>query len=771
MVKPRTREQKMREITIYGLVQGVGFRPFVAEAAQERSISGTVLNAGGIVKVRAASDDDEALDDFIQRLSSCDIPGARVDEIVVTETCDDEQFDGFSIVESESFDDELRFLPADMATCDKCESQLKDRSDRRYRYPFISCTSCGPRYSIMTALPYDRERTSMSFFKLCDECEADYKRPHDIRRHAQTIACEKCGPKLKLICGGGDELYSENALNEAVKMLREGKILAVKDIGGFHFCFDPYCDEAGKRLREYKHREQKPFAVMFCDTLQIKEMAFVSETEQKLLTSTERPIVLLKKNKDKDFAPSVCEGYVSVGAMLPSNSLQILLLDELKTLVMTSGNRGGEPIATQDEPMLEALHAGFIDGVLTHDREIINGQDDSIYQVTKVGDTEYIQIIRRARGCVPEPIRMNVSFDQDMFAAGADLKNVFALARKNMAYLSPHFGDLDDIRCVKSRERGIATLKTLTGIDPKIAICDYHPGYISTKKTKEEYESVSQIQHHFAHVASVMAEHGLQGDIIGVAFDGTGYGDDGTIWGSEFFRIKEKGYERAGHFSSVTMTGGDSAALDGNIALNCYLVEAQNRGLLTQGEIDEIVSKKDSYELTKKAIFAGINTIKSSSMGRLFDAVSALLDICDKNTHEGECAMKLQAEAEKQYETEPSQVANVWAPVKKDGDMLVADSVYLISMLAKSVLYGEDKGELALQFHMAVADASSQIICDLNCDDQPVVLSGGCMCNSLLLKLLIPQLSKVGREVYLNEKVPCTDGGIALGQLLGNIII
>ena len=771
MVKPRTREQKMREITIYGLVQGVGFRPFVAEAAQERSISGTVLNAGGIVKVRAASDDDEALDDFIQRLSSCDIPGARVDEIVVTESRDDERFDGFSIVESESFDDQLRILPADMATCEECERQLRDRSNRRYRYPFISCTSCGPRYSIMTALPYDRERTSMSVFKLCDECEADYKRPHDIRRHAQTIACEKCGPKLKLICVGGDELYSEDALNKAIAMLREGKILAVKDIGGFHFCFDPYCDEAGKRLREYKHREQKPFAVMFRDTLLIKEMAHASKTELKLLTSTERPIVLLEKNKDKDFAPSVCEGYVRVGAMLPCNPLQMLLLDELKTLVMTSGNRGGEPIATDDEPMLEALHEGFIDGVLTHDRDIVNGQDDSIYQVTKAGDKEYVQIIRRARGCVPEPIRMNVSFDHDMFAAGADLKNVFALARKNMVYLSPHFGDLDDVRCLKSRDKGIATLESLTGIEPEIAICDRHPEYISTKKTIEEYKTASRIQHHFAHVASVMAEHGLQGDVIGVAFDGTGYGDDGTIWGSEIFRIKGNGYIRAGHFSSVTMTGGDSAALDGNTALNCYLVKAHDRGLLSQGEIDEIVRKKESYELTKKVIGSGINTVKSSSMGRLFDAVSALLGICDKNTHEGECAMKLQAEAEKQYETNPSQVATVWAPIKKEEDMLVADSVYLISMLAKSILYGEEKGELALQFHMAIADALVQLIMELNCKDQPVVLSGGCMCNSLLLKLMIPMFAKSGHEVYLNEKVPCTDGGIALGQLFGNIII
>ena len=764
----------MHEITIYGLVQGVGFRPFVAEAAQDLSISGTVMNAGGIVKVRAASDDAEALDEFIQRLSSCP-PPARIDRIDAKQTDEVINTDRFEIIESEPFDDEIRYLPADIATCEKCEEELKDPNNRRYRYPFISCTACGPRFSIMRDVPYDRERTSMSEFELCDECAAEYVRPHDIRRHAQTIACEKCGPHVKLITkddmGEGaanefKETVADKAVAEVVRILRAGGIVAVKDIGGFHFCFDPNCEEAGEKLREYKHRERKPFAVMFRDIDGIREMAHVSETEMQLLTSAERPIVLLRKKEGKDFTDTVCGGYPNVGAMLPCNPLQILLLDEMGTLVMTSGNRGGEPIATKDEPMTEALNEGWIDAVLTHDREIVNGQDDSIYQVTDVEGTEYIRILRRARGCVPTPIEIPTEFTEDVFAAGADLKNVFALGRKNMAYLSPHFGDLDDIRCAEKREEGIKVLSALTGINPVSAICDKHPGYISTKKTKQNYSRVTEVQHHYAHILSVMAEHDLTGDVIGVAFDGTGYGDDGTVWGSEILKISKKGYERAGHFSAVMMTGGDAAALDANTALYAYLIEAEKRELLTDGEIDSIVADLDAYEITKSAIDAGINTVRSSSMGRIFDAVSALLGICDENTHEGECAMKLQAEAEKYYDENGADIAYVWAPVKEEDGCYVADSVYMISQLVKSKLYGEDVSELAFVFHMAVSDATAVMISEISKDKQDIALSGGCMCNSLLLRLMIPKLKELGHDIFLNEKVPCTDGGVAFGQLM-----
>ncbi len=766
----------MREITIFGLVQGVGFRPFVAEAAQDLSISGTVMNAGGIVKVRAASVDDEALDEFIQRLSSCHIPGARVDKIEVKEVEDaphaaKDASDGdahkMEIVESESMDDEIRFLPPDIATCDRCASELSDPMNRRYRYPFISCTSCGPRFSIMTDIPYDRERTSMDGFKLCPKCAGEYKRRGDIRRHAQTIACEVCGPKVKLLTA--TEAVSEGAVLAAVDILKNGGIIAVKDIGGFHFCFDPYCASAGEKLREYKNRDNKPFAVMFKNVEAVREMSYVSDTELKLLTSAERPIVLLEKKAGKEFASSVCEGYPRVGAMLPCNPLQILLLEEIDALVMTSGNRGGEPIATTDEPMIQAMNEGWIDAVLTHDRDIINGQDDSIYKVTKTDEREYVQIIRRARGSVPAPIELPKELSGDTFASGADLKNVFALGRKNMAYLSAHFGDLDDVRCAEKRDEGLEILKSLTGINPVSAVCDLHPGYVSTGKTLEAFEDTTLIQHHYAHVASVIAEHAIKGDVTGVAFDGTGYGDDGTIWGSEIFRIGKKGYKRRGHFSAVMMTGGDAAAKDANISLYSYLVEAEKRGLLTDGEIDATVGDLNAYDITKKAIESGINTVKSSSMGRLFDAVSSLLGICYKNTHEGECAMKLEAAAERFYKKGSDDVSSVWAPVKVENGVYVADSVYMISQLAKAMLYGEDADELAFMFHMAVAEATSGIIGVISDRKQSVALSGGCMCNSLLLRLLIPMLKSRGHDVFLNEKVPCTDGGIALGQLMGKI--
>ncbi len=801
----------MREITIYGLVQGVGFRPFVAEAAQDLSISGTVMNAGGIVKVRTASSNDEALDEFIQRLSSCQIPGARVDRIEIKRVEDTQDLStsgtvmnaggivadagrvgeagatgdagragdagGMEIIPSESLDDEIRMLPPDIATCDRCEAELTDPMNRRYRYPFISCTACGPRFSIMKDLPYDRERTSMADFELCSKCAKEYKRPGDIRRHAQTIACEECGPKVRLITRADEEQnteavqLSDAALVSAVDILKNGGIVAVKDIGGFHFCFDPYSEEAGEKLRQYKNRDNKPFAVMFKNIDAIREMAHVSDTELRILTSPERPIVLLNKKAGMDFAVAVCGGYPRVGAMLPCNPLQILLLNELGTLVMTSGNRGGEPIATTDEPMIEAMREGWIDAVLTHDRDIVNGQDDSVYQVTEAAGAKYVQILRRARGSVPMPIEMPVELPCDMFAAGADLKNVFALGRKNMAYLSAHFGDLDDVRCTEKREESIKLLESLTGINPTEAVCDKHPGYVSVKKTEEAYSQPAKIQHHVAHIASVIAEHAIKGDVTGVAFDGTGYGDDGTIWGSEIFRINKKGYERRGHFSAIMMTGGDAAAKDANVALYAYLIEAEKRGLLTDGEVDATVGDLNAYDITKKAIEAGINTVMSSSMGRLFDAVSSLLGICYENTHEGECAMKLQAAAERYYDRSKENVSSIWAPMKVEGGVYVADSVYMMAQLAKAMLYGEDADELAFMFHMAIAEATSGIIGVISDHAQTVALSGGCMCNSLLLRLLIPMLKSRGHDIYLNEKVPCTDGGIALGQLLGKMTL
>ena len=808
-------------ITVYGLVQGVGFRPFVAEAAREFSLSGTVCNIGGIVKIRAVGD-EEALDEFIRRLSSHHLPGGRVDEVVVRESdtagCAPWEGDDFRIVPSEEQEDELRFLPADIATCEQCERELLDPKNRRYRYPFISCVSCGPRFSIMEKVPYDRERSSMSAFGLCRECREDYERPGDRRRYAQTIACADCGPRLS------------TEITRAIEMIKLGKVVAVKDIGGYHFCFDPYSEEAAQRLREYKNREEKPLAVMFRDIEAVREMAEVSETEASLLTSPARPIVLLDKKMGKDFAPSVCGKSRRIGAMLPCNPLQILLLEACGVLVMTSGNRGGEPIVTEDERMLREQEQGFPDAVLSHDREIVNGLDDSIFQVVKLGGSEYVQILRRARGFVPEPVELLFAMERDTLAAGGDLKAVFALGRKNMAYLSGHFGDLEDVRSARARQEGIGHLQGLLGIHPERFVCDRHPGYFSVKKTEElagdkERESregtgavnnIRYCQHHFAHVLSVMAEHGLTGKVLGLAFDGTGYGDDGTVWGSEFLLCQGLSYRRLGCFRPVPMTGGDAGSRDARLSCLAYLHEARKRDMLSEYDIDELLDKmendaaKQAYSVVGRALDSGIGVYQSSSMGRLFDAVAALLGLCHTNTYEGECAERLQAAAEewlvseemsrpepsdtsedgdRGYGSVPDRVleepAEIWAPIKAsqqavsdtadDGDenILVVDSVFLIAELARMRLYGEECGKLAFLFHRVVADASAEL-CERIVSERvseedrgaAIALGGGTMCNRLLLQLLIPQLEKKGYRVYLNQKVPCGDGGLALGQLL-----
>lgn len=795
----------MLEITIFGLVQGVGFRPFVAEAARELSISGTVWNAGGIVKVRAASHDAEALDEFIRRLSSCSLPGARVDEVRV-EDREGEPEEGFRIVSSESREDELRFFPADIATCETCERELLDPANRRYRYPFISCVSCGPRFSIMEAVPYDRERTTMAGFGLCEECQKEYETIGDIRCYAQTIACEACGPQLALYAEGvgadvsgaagsadvGERVADaagEDALTQAVALLKAGKILAIKDIGGYHFCFDPYNEETAIRLREYKDREEKPLAVMFPDVASIREMAEVSEKEEELLTSTARPIVLVDKKKGKDFTFSVCGSSPRIGAMLPCNPLQILLMKECGPLVMTSGNRGGEPIITDDKTMLDAWEAGFPDAVLTHDRTIVNGVDDSIYQVVRIGGEEIVQILRRARGLVPEPVQLPVSLAQDTFAAGGDLKAVFALGRGDKAYLSGHFGDLEDSRAAEARERGIDSLSELLGIRPERAVCDKHPGYHSVKQLKEKLPTTCQ--HHYAHIASVMAEHGLTDPVIGVAFDGTGYGDDQTIWGGEFLLCDEGHYTRKANLIAVPLIGGDASALDARTTLYAYLHAALQRDLLTEGEITEIVNHMDvaasvnNYHIVASALEADVNTVYMSSMGRLFDAVSALLRCEFINTYEGQCAQSLQAAAEKWYRenragedaSDDMEIPDVWAPVKgvKGLANWRVDGVYLLAGLARHLLYGEDPGYLAYEFHEALAMATTETCVSIRqaydeetADESaefPVALGGGCMCNALLLRLLMTKLRAAGFRVYVNEQVPPGDGGIALGQL------
>ena len=761
-----------KKILVTGLVQGIGFRPFVAELAEELELTGQVKNLGGVVEI-IISGNTQAVDTFIHRLNfvseNGSLPGCRVDSLQVEEiTFEDSGV--FRIVESDSTRELRRFLPVDLPTCDRCVTEMHDPSNRRYRYPFISCTACGPRFSIQRKVPYDRDAITMDRFEMCDACWTEYTEKGNIRRHAQTIACKDCGPKLRYVtrqlrecetaetCGYTEICDMQNAIAQAISDLKAGKIGAIKDIGGFHFAFSPMNSEAAKRLRAFKNRDKKPFAVMFLNIDAVKEYCEVSKAEESLLLSSARPIVLLKKKKD--FVPEICGESDRIGALLPCNPLQILLLEETGPLVMTSGNRGGEPIIISGEEMEQHLLQG-IDFMLTHDREILTPLDDSIYQVTERGT----QLIRRARGLVPEPIALKCKLAQDTFAAGGDLKAVFALGREELVYLSQYFGDLEDVRCMESRKRGMQRMQNLLEIEPQTYVADMHPSYVSAQEIRErakESKKTRFVQHHHAHVASVIAEHGLAGKVLGIACDGTGFGTDGTIWGSEFLLCEDAGMERCGHFSTVKLLGGDASAKQADMTLLSYMLEANARGLEAS---DDAVGKHSLQEMAWKQ---NINTAYSSSMGRLFDAAAALLDICHENSYEGECAILLEQAAHRGRsllkEGHDTNILHMDC-VKIDGIWQLDSVKLLVDIQALKATFAKEI--LAYLFHHAVAEGIVELavrICEEQ-DANQVALSGGSFINRILLAEVIEGLEEKGKDVYINEKVPCGDGGIALGQM------
>ena len=815
-----------KRIIVTGMVQGVGFRPAVAELAETCGIYGQVKNMGSVVEILAFGD-DEAMEKFLHRLNALpgridmieivdlvyDIDAAKVSEDMEESRIISERIEEcirkkiFQIVKSSDAREEARFLPVDFPTCDRCREELFDKKNRRYRYPFISCTACGPRYSIQKSVPYDRESITMGDFIMCKTCENEYQEKGNIRRHAQTIACHDCGPKLRLVVPLELALNitdAEQILSYAISALRQEKIIAIKDIGGFHFAFSPMSSKAAKRLREFKSRDKKPFAVMFPNMDAVREYCEVSVKEEELLTGIARPIVLLKKKKD--FVPEICGDSDRIGVILPCNPLQILLIEETGPLVMTSGNRGGEPIIITDEKMQKLLEAGCPDMMLTHDREILTPLDDSIYQV----NGEYVQMIRRARGLVPEPIELRKALPEPVFAAGGDLKASFAYGQGKMIYLSQYFGDLADVRCIQERARERERLGKLLQIVPALSIGDMHPSYVSAQGTTQK------VQHHMAHVASVIAEWHLGGTVLGIACDGTGFGCDGTIWGSEFFLYKEGIAEmkRVGHFSSVKLLGGDASAKEAEKTLFSYMMEAVDRGLLTEEQLEEVLkknlakadSKQGMSDLQKMAWKQNINTAYSSSMGRLFDAVSALLDICNYNSYEGECAILLEQAAHRgqrllravkdntinhgistKYPDNAmkKEIMSLQVPIYRENGLWIADSVKLLLdlwQLREKYCHKEAWKELlAYGFHHAVAMAivtMAEFICEEynesvgqskktvagDCLCEQIALSGGSFINRILLTEVSDYLKEKGKKVYTNEKVPCGDGGIALGQ-------
>ncbi len=710
------------KITVYGLVQGVGFRPYVQRVAEHFNLKGNVKNIGGIVEIFINAE-DKILDSFVQYLISHKPVGCEIYK-TETEIAPDQNFDTFNIIESDNCD-VLPVIPADIGVCKKCMDEFADRSNRRHNHPFISCISCGPRYSIIKKLPYDRINTTMDIFPMCKDCNEEYTTTDDRRCYAQTIACNDCGPVLKYTADG-------DPMKCAINDIKDGRVIAVRDIGGYHFVCKATDINAVERLRNLKLREEKPFAVMFNDISEIEKYAFLSQKEQEALTSDPRPIVLVKKNNKNIFPSNVCENSNDIGAFLPCNPVQAVLTKECGPLIMTSGNISGEPIITSNEKMLDIYeNSKYLDGVLYHHREILTPLDDSIVRII---DND-IQMIRRGRGYVPLPIWLNSKTENKIFASGGDLKASFCLMAENRAYMSQYFGDLENSDCYSSYTSNIERMTDMFNIKTEKFACDMHPAYFSTQYTKSVAKQPTYIQHHMAHIASVIAEQGIEGDVLGFSFDGTGYGTDGTVWGGEVFEYKNNEFARKFHLKPVKMLGGDEISKNAETVLKCYFADADI-------DIDD--------KLVKTALDMEINTVKSSSMGRLFDAVSTMLGICNYNTYEGKCAIMLEiaaSKAEKAYPLTLPLLDNQW------------DTASLIKQItnAKGDMY-----EVALGFHHAVANAVLEV-CEKS-DIKNIALSGGVFMNRILTELCIDKLRKKGYNVYINRQVPTNDGGIALGQ-------
>lgn len=785
------------------MVQGVGFRPFVAGLADEIGLDGNVRNSGGIVHITAAGEENRLIE-FLKRLSS-DAPKESVIQRIESHEAEAEKRDdgsGFSIIHSTRDHDRIRLLPPDLATCPECERELLDPKNRRFRYPFISCTVCGPRFSILEDIPYDRETITMKKFPMCKECEREYRSPGDRRRHAQTIACHDCGPVLRSL-ERREVNTREEALDRAISLLKEGKVIALKDIGGFHFAFRADSEIAARRLRVWKNREQKPFAVMFPDLPSIEEHCYLNPKEKELLQSRVRPIVLLRQ-KDRNLWPKVSAYSDRMGVMLPSDPLQILILRETGPLVMTSGNRGGEPIAIESGGLIEAMKEGFPDLILDHDRDILTPLDDSICQMS--GDQ--VQILRRARGLVPDPIWISRKCKADTFASGGDLKNTFALARDNAVYLSGHFGDLEWRACQEARDKSIQNMETLLDIHPERFAGDLHPAYISVRLLSKMASKTNYYQHHLAHIAGVLAECGLTGDCLGLAFDGTGYGSDGSIWGSEFLRIHQETdskdgkdtltWQRVGSLVPIRQIGGDEGARDGRKSLFSYLKKACEEGICREEELqshlERLYSDKD-WRFLNAAYQSGINSVTSTSMGRLFDAAAALLEISDRNNYEGESPIRLETEAWecdilKNAESLPADY------IRRTGGIPEIDGpAILYDLLMEKESGAFSKAELAYHFHQKLIGAVTALTEELvrsdkmfrtEADTEPgtetgsgdeirteavekakpaIALAGGTFLNRILFQGVKNHLEAGGYEVFFNRLVPPGDGGLSLGQV------
>ena len=751
---------------VEGIVQGVGFRPFVYSLATSLGLGGLVGNDMDGVFAEVEGDTD-VVERFLVLLEQRAPPLARIERVTTTGLAPTGSAE-FAIVASAAAgaDGAARrrtLISADTATCADCLAELDDPADRRFGYSFINCTNCGPRFTIVRDVPYDRALTTMSGFPMCDRCAAEYQDPADRRFHAQPVCCPACGPTLTMLDAAGTATPTTgppgtDPIAAAAAVLRAGQVLAVKGLGGYHLAVDAASEAAAAALRGRKHREDKPFAVMVADLAAARELVEVDDAAAAMLTSPRRPIVLLPRRGSGTgpdtgrVAPSVAPGNRQLGIMLPYTPLHHLLLRTFAgPMVLTSGNVSDEPIAYRDADALERL-AGIADAFLVHDRAIHMRTDDSVVRPFRGRET----VLRRARGYAPEPLPVPVTFTRPVLACGAELKSTFCLGRGRHAFLSQHIGDLENAETLASFTDGIAHFRRLFDIDPQIAAHDLHPDYLSTRFAQDLTGlEVVGVQHHHAHIASCLADNGETGPVIGVAFDGTGYGPDGTIWGGEFLLADLKGFERAGHLATVPMPGGAAAIRQPWRMAASYLAAA---GTAPDG-LAVMTRNEQSWAAVLTMARRGINAPATSSAGRLFDAVAALLGVRDAVRYEGQAAIELEQLAD-------TTVVDWYPAAVDDRDPLRILGMDLVRAAAADLVAGVARPVIAARFHNGVAAAITEVCAELR--DRSglgtVGLSGGVFQNVLLTERVATQLAERGFRVLVHHRVPCNDGGISLGQ-------
>ncbi|WP_234123604.1 carbamoyltransferase HypF [Clostridium hydrogenum] len=744
MTQLANNQRKRYLVNIYGIVQGVGFRPFVYKTAKQYGILGWVNNSGGSVTIDFTGTAGNIKAFIITIVKNPPTPA--VIKKINCKSLEYLKYEDFEIKESSNKTSTIKFIPKDMGTCSECVKDIMDKSSTRYRYPFTNCTKCGPRYSIIKSLPYDRESTTMSSFNMCSNCQDEYNNEENRRFHAETNCCSECGPSLILMNNKGEVTKCEDVIYETIEFLKMGKIIAIKGIGGFHLACSGRNENTIAKLRNRKIRPYKPLAVMMKDINTVKQFCEVNEKEEEVLLSNKRPIVILRKKPDINLPSNIAPEQKKLGVMLPYTPIHYLILEQIDILIMTSGNISGCPIEYKNNSAFNALK-NIADYFLMHNREIYLPIDDSVVKVFNGEEC----IVRLGRGYAPSAENLDIS--DDIVALGAQEKSSVSLSKNSYVYTSQYLGDLQDLNCYKNYESVLRHLIKILDVEPKVWVCDMHPFYISSGYKKEGVKI--RVQHHHAHMAGCMAEHNISEKVIGVIYDGTGFGLDGNIWGGEFFIGTRASFNRVGHFQYVNIQGINAAIKEPWRCAASYLYFCGYKGEIIKN-IDE-----NKLNIVNQALKSSLNCYKSSSLGRFFDCISSLIGLKNFITYDAEAAIALEniidEEVKEYYRYK----------IKNENNVFLIEIKDIIDGVINDINCKVKKSIISAKFHNTISKLTCDMVLKLSqiYKISKVILSGGVFENEHLLKAIYDELKKDGLEIFFNSKTPINDGGISFGQM------